>query len=100
MKKTLVCPKCDGRVLWRIDPVRLPVQDSTSFRNSLSMTPLALPATARASWSGFQKTGQFEAFICQACGFTEWYAYGLEELEPDEKHGVQLIDNRPPEGLR
>jgi predicted nucleic-acid-binding Zn-ribbon protein len=99
MKKTHVCPKCEGRVLWRIDSIRLPSNDHT-MRAALSGDPAKLAIHVRWGWSGYVSQGGFEVFICKACGFAEWYAHGLEELTPDEKNGVQLIDNRPkPERL-
>jgi predicted nucleic-acid-binding Zn-ribbon protein len=100
MKKTLVCPKCEGRVLWRIESMRLPANDQQTLKAAISGAPAKLPIHVRSAWSGFASQGGFEVFICKACGFTEWYAHGLEELSPDEKNGVQLIDNRPkPERL-
>jgi predicted nucleic-acid-binding Zn-ribbon protein len=100
MKKTLICPKCEGRVLWRIDTLKLPVQDQSSFRNALSVSPVPLPVQVDAKWSGFATTGGFEAFICKGCGYTELYAYGIDDLLPDDNLGIQLIDNQPRGGLR
>jgi predicted nucleic-acid-binding Zn-ribbon protein len=95
MKKTLVCPKCEGRVLWRIESMRIPTYDQQSMKAAFSGAPAPLALTVRSGWSGHQTAGGFETFICKACGYTEWYAHGLEELVADEKNGVQLIDNRP-----
>ena len=101
MKKTLVCPKCEGRQIWRIDEMKLPQQDASSMRAAWSGAPIKVPITVHRRWSGtFDLNGGFEAFICKACGYTEWYAHGLDELQPDEKNGVQLIDNTPRGGLR
>ena len=30
--------------------------------------------------------------ICKRCGFTEWYAHGLDDMKPDEPNGVFLLD--------
>jgi predicted nucleic-acid-binding Zn-ribbon protein len=91
MKKALQCPKCEGRVLWRIEKVR-----EHGDQNSLK----PLPAGVERRWWGSAALGGFETFICAGCGYTEWYAYGLETLKPDEKLGIQRIDNRPEAGLR
>jgi len=50
-----------------------------------------LPARFCKLYSG---TGTFETYICKGCGFTEWYAHGLDKLEADPKHGVRLLDGR------
>ncbi len=100
MKKTLACPKCEGRLLLRIESLKLPTADTQSIAAAMSARPASLPVTVRAKWSGMVTQGAFEAFICKACGYSELYAHGFEEIEADEKHGVQIIDNRPPSTLR
>jgi predicted nucleic-acid-binding Zn-ribbon protein len=90
MKKSLMCPKCEGRQIWRIDTVKVRTAPS----------PTNLPLVVRSTWRGLESSGGFEAFICNGCGYTEWYAHGLDELKHDPQEGVQLIDNRPTPGLR
>jgi hypothetical protein len=60
--------------------------------------PMAVAVEAK--WTGLDGHGAFEAFICGACGFTEWYAIGLDELKADPNAGVYFIDNEPKVGLR
>ncbi len=100
MKKTLECPKCGGRVLWRVDTIKVPQLDVSTLKAAFTTQPAALPIQVTTGWRGLQCVGGFEAFVCDGCGFTEWYAHGLAELKPDDKAGIQRIDNRPKEGLR
>jgi predicted nucleic-acid-binding Zn-ribbon protein len=41
--------------------------------------------------------GWFETFICKGCGYTEWYARELDEIEPDAAKGIHLLDARGPD---
>lgn len=64
------------------------------------MAPARVAAKVHFGFGRAEAVGALEAFICKACGYTEWYANGLEQLEPDADAGIQLIDNRPKAGLR
>ena len=94
MKKTLQCPKCDSRKLWRIETMveRGHRADQTH--------PMALTVEHRRWTLGEKATGTFETFICAECGYTEWYASGLDKLEAAPGKGVHFIDNEPEGGLR
>ena len=81
LKRSLVCPHCEGRKIWRIE--RLLLQKGT--------IPVLGPSSASIA---------FEVYICKACGMTEWYADGLSALQPDPAAGIQLLDNDPEGGLR
>ena len=35
--------------------------------------------------------------LCKGCGYTEWYARELEEIEPDAARGIHLLDARGPD---
>lgn len=95
MKQSLTCPKCDGRKIVHVDRMQLPV-----FAPGFAATPATLPvAVQRGIWSGARALGSFETFICQACGYTEWYAHTPETL-PLDNGDVQLIDNEPKATLR
>ena len=86
MKKTLTCPKCEGRKLIHVERMKLPVTvDADGFLTRAASLPTI---------------GGFETFICHSCGYTEWYADAAETIEPDEKLGIQLIDNTPKATLR
>ena len=43
--------------------------------------------------------GHFSTAICRLCGAVEWFARGLETLEPDLAHGLSLVEGKgPPAG--
>jgi predicted nucleic-acid-binding Zn-ribbon protein len=94
MRKTLQCPKCEGRKLWRIEEMR---ERGPSHAHT---EPLGLDLVQKRWVGGMTSRGTFETFICAGCGYTEWYAHGLEKLEADEKRGVHFIDTEPDGGLR
>lgn len=78
-------PGCDSRKLWRIGPFR-------SYEGD-RVKSLAVACT---DWPG--PMGQFDAYVCAECGYTEWHARGLERLEPDPKNGIHRIDTTPQQG--
>jgi predicted nucleic-acid-binding Zn-ribbon protein len=96
MKKSLTCPKCDGRKILHVETMKLPLA-----RPGVSgeLLPIAI-AVQVSAWSGAKVNGAFETFICRACGYTEWYALAAEALVADEAAGVRLIDNEPKATLR
>jgi hypothetical protein len=100
LKRDKVCPQCEHRKLWHVEKVLLPEIDSSTVRNVLGNRPAPLPVIAEATWSGVRTTGQFEAFICAGCGWTEWYATGLAELKENPAAGVHFVDAEPKAGLR
>lgn len=90
MRKTLICPKCEGRKLWHIENV----QELTE------MGPKPIRVAFNQTLFRAKPLGFFEAFICAGCGYTEWYAHGIEEMRPSAKDGIHFIDNEPGAGLR
>ena len=87
LKRDRVCPQCESRKLWHIERVSV-------FPN------MPMPVAMEARFAGPRPKGSFQAHICAACGFTEWYATGLDELKPDPGAGVYYIDDEPKVGLR
>ncbi|MBW2458181.1 MAG: hypothetical protein JRI68_26995 [Deltaproteobacteria bacterium] len=96
MKESLRCPKCDSRRLWVIDPLRVPseVPEGEVLRVVHHQPP---------DGGGFfaitrrHPVGHFVAYVCAACGLTEFYADDMDELEPDPTNGVRLVDNTDPQ---
>jgi hypothetical protein len=41
-----------------------------------------------------RELGWFELRFCAACGFCDWYARGIEELEPDDC-SIRLVQLKP-----
>ena len=95
MRKSLVCPKCEGRKIWHVEAARTPAM-TAGYKS-----PSDIGVAVRGStWRGFRAVGGYETFTCAGCGYTEWYAHGLEDLRDDPDQGVHLIDNEPNAGLR
>jgi predicted nucleic-acid-binding Zn-ribbon protein len=80
------CPKCGGNQFLIVDPVR--DSDCDAVTSVHEMHVLACKA------SGVLRTGEFRAEICEACGFTEWYA---TRLDPN---AVATIMANPAAGVR
>ena len=81
MKQTLTCPKCNGGRIWHMN-----VMGERSGDGAVKPISIAFDeASSDPSGKGF-----FETFICDACGFTEWYARGLRGLQPDPSRGIFL----------
>jgi predicted nucleic-acid-binding Zn-ribbon protein len=97
MKKTLTCPKCDGRQILHVDQMKLP----SYGQGAIGAKPYPVPITVQQSfWRGTQAIGAFETFICRACGYTEWYAGDPAAIPVDEASGIRLLDNSPKATLR
>jgi predicted nucleic-acid-binding Zn-ribbon protein len=94
MKKSLQCPKCDSRKLWRIEKL-LERGDRGWDGNGVPPLALALVRT----WGTYKAQGTIEMFACAKCGFAELYA-DTTDLASNPELGVHLIDNEPESGLR
>jgi hypothetical protein len=93
LKKDLVCPHCDGNWVWHIETMRERGEAGVMER---PIQPLNVVLQERF-FKLYDGKGHFETYICKACGFTEWYAVGLDDLAPDPKHGVRLLQGKPDE---
>ena len=100
LKRDKVCPQCEHRKLWHVEQVQLPQADFSNIGRGIRNRPALLPISAEGSWRGVHTAGQFEAFICAQCGWTEWYATGLEELKENPSAGLYFVDAEPKAGLR
>ena len=92
MRSTQTCPKCGGHKF----------AVSAEFRQPDAFS-LTRPFPA-ISFVGIHQqvitSGRFEAWICLACGFTELYAYGSDNLEALAKQypdHLRIVDARPHE---
>lgn len=90
LKKDLACPHCEGREVWHIAEMHERGEAGVLER---PIQPLNVVLQERF-FKLYSGVGAFETYICKACGFTEWYAHGLEKLEADPKRGVRLLDGR------
>lgn len=91
MRNAMTCPKCRGRRIWRVERFRTESDNTSGW---------VLPVVygRRTATGGELSAGTFDAWICATCGYTEWYASGLEGLTPDPDAGVHLIDAASPDG--
>src|SRR5262245_45108906 len=65
MRATHVCPKCQGRKLYVIDPVRMPDEDG-----EISTVPFCAGALDGTKL----QIGRVEAWLCATCNYVEYYA--------------------------
>src|SRR5262245_28838206 len=80
MRSALTCEKCKGGRLWSV-----PMNERS---HQGAITPMAV------AWSGTRSYGRLETVICDAGGFTVWYAQGFQpdrDLRPPKVPG-----DRPP----
>lgn len=85
MKNSLACPKCESRTLWRIEDFRT----GPEFGGELPV------AAWRMAGIVGKRVGRFEAFVCSQCGYTEFWATSIEELQPKPRKGIHFIDTTP-----
>jgi predicted nucleic-acid-binding Zn-ribbon protein len=78
MRRTQTCPKCQERKFLVIRPFRLPNFAAHQTRNRVFDVPLVTVPDDNGGWA--VQEGEFEAWVCAACGLTEWYACSLEAL--------------------
>ena len=95
MRSSQTCPKCSGQKFAVTREFR---QAPRSNSNATFQFP-AITLEIKALDDRII-TGRFEAWLCMGCGYTEFYAYGLEGVEqlaqqyPDQ---LRIVDARPPE---
>jgi predicted nucleic-acid-binding Zn-ribbon protein len=96
MKKSGECPKCQSRRIWIVDTVSQPSSESSNGIIPMRVIARPVPSPTNVFRS---EAGHFDAYICDGCGYTEWYATNLEQLlplkGPSATHQVQLIDGNP-----
>lgn len=75
-----MCPKCSGQKFAVMPKFQQPYEDVAT----IPFPPLAV-AFPKNKWTGIGKNletfGHFETWICLGCGYTEFYARELEDLE-------------------
>jgi hypothetical protein len=95
MRKQLRCPACGGASILHVGRIR-------DHRFGEAFAAMAIQLT-----QGILKTtiiGEFELYVCRACGLGEWYvkdagAIKLEGLDKQNREHVRIIDNtREPAG--
>jgi predicted nucleic-acid-binding Zn-ribbon protein len=114
MKKTTRCPKCDGRRILHVTHVAdavaagLPKIDEGLEPGlaEVAASPMRIARVPNpknpsgSDWSLSSKVataGLLEAYVCRACGYTEWYTKDPESIPVDGKIVVELT-GPPPDG--
>jgi len=99
MKQKLLCPKCQGRRLWCIE--RLEAKDPSVAQGggmplmlavTRQWTPPTKPGGFWGDGSEVQDVGQIDAWICAACGYTELWSTGHQQLVHNPSKGIHLVD--------
>ena len=91
LKRDLCCPHCEGREVWHIDEMH-ERGEAAAFEKPIQPFNVVLQEKFFKLYNGI---GTFETYICKQCGFTEWYARGLDGLRPDPDDGIQLLRGDP-----
>jgi len=84
MRTTATCPKCSGK--------KIVVTELRVARPSVSRIPAAAYDVA---WRLPEEAGGFESWICAACGYTEFYAKDLgdvDRLAAEHPKDVRIVD--------
>jgi hypothetical protein len=106
LRKPIPCERCHGRSFVRCVTVR----ERGAYRRNRDDEPtreyfMPLAATfALHREPGFAAPnmhapiGVFEAYICRACGFTEWYARDAGSIPIGREFGTEVFEaeDRPP----
>ena len=100
MKQTQSCPKCRGLKLYIVDEAVQRFETDSEVKLVPRTVTAAQVEIALAGVFGESRSlqllegGRCEAWICAACGYTEWYTKRLGELEvlAQNSSAVRIID--------
>ena len=84
MRSTQICPKCTGKRFAVQPEFRQPDHDSDTITwpfYAFAIPTGAPPKTGARSNHSRNVFGQFESWTCLECGYTEFYAFGLDKVE-------------------
>ena len=100
MQSTQRCPKCSGRKFAVSAEFRQPLNGTSNLSYPSTAVTIEIKGHGMRVPDRRITTGRFESWICLGCGYTEFYAHGLENLEalakqhPDQ---LRIVDAGPPE---
>lgn len=95
MKHTNTCPKCQSAHIWVIEKVGERDDRATDAVRPAPVTTLVVPPKEKSFWDSgtLREVGTFEVWICEHCGFTEWYAQNvndqLAQLAADPRNRIR-----------
>lgn len=93
VKKTQRCVKCQGQRLWVIERFRIPGE----YLGGVEL-PVVVNQEEPAKFFAMSRAmpqGSFELWVCEACGYSEFWAKGLSGLRENPEAGVRLVDTTP-----
>lgn len=79
-----ICPKCQSDEILE----ELQVKDSRAFPLSVEIQEPE-PADRPFFWLPDTEKSQFQAYICGACGYTEFYTVKFQELNEKRRKGYR-----------
>lgn len=92
MKRTQVCPKCQNEEI-----VFVPQIADRDDRDVVR--PLAI-FVRHFDWKEDEELGHLQAYVCRACGFTEFYALKPEEIPSKKVPGVKVLKGKKKESIK
>jgi len=92
MRNSVRCPKCDGQSILHASGIE---DRSTHAKDAVLSIKGDEPFTVFGSWS---HVGVIEAYICENCGFTEWYTRDPDKIPHGET--VRRLKTKPRKGYR
>jgi predicted nucleic-acid-binding Zn-ribbon protein len=108
MRNTHRCPKCTHHRVIFLPSItdRSPGAMATSFLESPRPTVQALPLAVlvepevRTPTGRGLRYGQFEAYICEACGYCELYVKDAAEIPLAKIPGAKILESKDPPPFR
>jgi len=100
MQSTQTCPKCSGKKFAVTDEFRHPDQESSNMTRpfpAITIIAHRVDQVRTGPWAR-ETLGSFETWICLGCGYTEFYARGIEQVEEIAKRWperVRIVDAGP-----
>ena len=60
--------------------------------NDTGTSSVNLSVTESVSWRGTVTHGALIAYLCQRCGFTQWFTSGVDQIPIGEKYRTKVIE--------
>src|SRR5689334_10987510 len=90
MRKSHICPKCNGREIVYV-PRIVDRSGSDTFPLALWVGVRRKTGHGRDQLEYEAPFGQLEAFVCQACGYAELYVADVSRLKLEDLPGATVI---------
>ena len=90
MRQEMRCPKCRGQRIWLIEDFS--TEDAKRTSVGLPLFLVKSRGVDRTNVDFHGANGRLDLVACDACGYAELWAKGLEDLVHDPENGVHLFD--------